>query len=285
MRRAEIDRNFDEIVAFAEAERFIDTPVKRFSSRMQVRLAFTVAAQASTPKYFLVDEVLSLGDLGFQRKSLRRIERVAEGGKNCPLRKPAAQPSKTPLPVGRLDRARGGSKRLDQPPRWLRYESGSSLIEPEGSRADDQGSMVRFMGWRIGEGGRQQSTSALGPVTVAFRLRLAQDIQTGHHGIAWFDHQGELIWATAVQQINFPAGLSDIVHRLPTIPAAWSVQMAGEALRLQRPGRPWDRTPDLLVSTPPATHPRISGRAFSTSCQRPKCRLLGERNRHPNYPR
>jgi lipopolysaccharide transport system ATP-binding protein len=72
MRRAEIRRKLDEIVAFAEVEKFLDTPVKRYSSGMYVRLAFSVAAHLETD-ILLVDEVLSVGDLAFQRKCLGRM--------------------------------------------------------------------------------------------------------------------------------------------------------------------------------------------------------------------
>ncbi len=72
MSRAEIIRKFDDIVAFAEVERFLDTPVKRYSSGMYVRLAFAVAAHLE-PDIFLVDEVLSVGDMAFQKKCLQKI--------------------------------------------------------------------------------------------------------------------------------------------------------------------------------------------------------------------
>ena len=80
MRRSEIERKFDEIVDFAEIEKFIDTPVKRYSSGMYVRLAFSVAAHMD-PEILLVDEVLSVGDAAFQRKCLGRMSAVAEGGR------------------------------------------------------------------------------------------------------------------------------------------------------------------------------------------------------------
>jgi lipopolysaccharide transport system ATP-binding protein len=80
MTRAEIDRKFDEIVAFAEVERFIDTPVKRYSSGMQLRLAFAVAAHLE-PEILIIDEVLSVGDLAFQEKCLGRMETVAREGR------------------------------------------------------------------------------------------------------------------------------------------------------------------------------------------------------------
>ncbi len=78
MRKAEIDRKFDEIVAFSEIEKFLDTPVKRYSSGMYVRLAFAVAAHLE-PEVLIVDEVLAVGDLAFQKKCLGKMHDVAAG--------------------------------------------------------------------------------------------------------------------------------------------------------------------------------------------------------------
>ena len=80
MRRADIRRRFDEIVAFAEVDRFLDTPVKRYSSGMQVRLGFAVAAHLE-PEILVVDEVLAVGDAAFQRKCLAKMEDVAHNGR------------------------------------------------------------------------------------------------------------------------------------------------------------------------------------------------------------
>lgn len=80
MKKAEIDRKFDEIVAFAEIDKFIDTPVKHYSSGMYVRLAFSVAAHLE-PEILLVDEVLAVGDIAFQRKSLGKMDDVAHAGR------------------------------------------------------------------------------------------------------------------------------------------------------------------------------------------------------------
>jgi lipopolysaccharide transport system ATP-binding protein len=80
MKKAEIDRKFDEIVAFSEVERFIDTPVKFYSSGMTVRLAFAVAAHLD-PEILLVDEVLAVGDAAFQKKSLSKMESVGQSGR------------------------------------------------------------------------------------------------------------------------------------------------------------------------------------------------------------
>lgn len=80
MSKAEIARRFDEIVAFAEVERFLDTPVKRYSSGMYVRLAFAVAAHLE-PEILIVDEVLAVGDAQFQKKCLGKMEDAGKAGR------------------------------------------------------------------------------------------------------------------------------------------------------------------------------------------------------------
>lgn len=80
MRKAEIERKFDEIVTFAEIDEFIDTPVKHYSSGMYVRLAFAVAAHLE-PEILVVDEVLAVGDASFQRKCLGKMSSVAKEGR------------------------------------------------------------------------------------------------------------------------------------------------------------------------------------------------------------
>ncbi len=84
MSKSEIERKFDEIVAFAEVEKFIDTPIKHYSTGMQMRLAFAIAAHLE-PEILLVDEVLAVGDLAFQKKCLGKMESVAKGGRTIVL--------------------------------------------------------------------------------------------------------------------------------------------------------------------------------------------------------
>jgi lipopolysaccharide transport system ATP-binding protein len=80
MKKAEVERKFDEIVAFSEIEKFLDTPVKRYSSGMYVRLAFSVAAHLE-PDILIVDEVLAVGDTRFQKKCLGKMEEVGKAGR------------------------------------------------------------------------------------------------------------------------------------------------------------------------------------------------------------
>src|SRR5216684_268909 len=79
MSRREITRKFDEIVAFAEIEKFLDTPAKRYSSGMYIRLAFAVAAHLDA-EILVIDEVLSVGDASFQKKCLDRMKALSKGG-------------------------------------------------------------------------------------------------------------------------------------------------------------------------------------------------------------
>ncbi len=85
--RGDRSRKFDEIVAFAEVEQFLDTPVKRYSSGMYVRLAFAVAAHLE-PEILIVDEVLAVGDAEFQKKCLGKMNDVAAGGPHRAVRQP-----------------------------------------------------------------------------------------------------------------------------------------------------------------------------------------------------
>src|SRR6202035_2852811 len=84
MSKREIDRKLDDIIAFAEIEKFIDTPVKHYSSGMYVRLAFAVAAHLE-PEILLIDEVLAVGDINFQKKCLGKMGDVARAGRTVVL--------------------------------------------------------------------------------------------------------------------------------------------------------------------------------------------------------
>src|SRR5207302_1095729 len=84
MSKAEIKRKFDEIIAFADLEKFLDTPVKRYSSGMYMRLAFAVAAHLD-PEILVVDEVLAVGDAEFQKKCLGKMREVGKGGRTVIL--------------------------------------------------------------------------------------------------------------------------------------------------------------------------------------------------------
>ncbi len=107
MTHAELRRKFDEIVAFAEVERFLDTPVKRYSSGMYVRLAFAVAAHIE-PEILIVDEVLAVGDAAFQKKCLGRMSEASapQAGRCCSSATMSARFCRSAIPVSSLDQGR-----------------------------------------------------------------------------------------------------------------------------------------------------------------------------------
>ncbi len=152
MKRREIGRNFDAIVEFAGVEQFIDTPVKRYSSGMYVRLAFSVAAHLE-PEIMLVDEVLAVGDAEFQRRCLGRMEEYGSSGRTILF------VSHNMPAIARLcDRAvllKGGQLALDGPAgdvvaHYLQYESGagSSAAWPDQATAPGK-ELVRLRAVRV----------------------------------------------------------------------------------------------------------------------------------------
>jgi lipopolysaccharide transport system ATP-binding protein len=260
MRRAEIDRKFDEIVTFAEVERFIDTPVKRFSSGMQVRLAFAVAAHLD-PEILLVDEVLGVGDFDFQQKSLGRMERIAEGGRTVlfvshQLNQVRRLCNRAVwIDAGRLNAVGTAAEVVNA------YESDSTdltdLTRETGDHSATTLSRGRFLSWRVDEGGSGASQiDSMGPVAVSFRLRLDESLGGAHHGVALFDFEGQLVWATA-NRFDLPSGVCDVTHNFPFLPLKpgayrWQVSLYDQQGLIDL----WDCTPQLIIDTPLMGHPR-----------------------------
>ena len=116
MRRREIEARFDEIVEFSGIERFIDTPVKRYSSGMYVRLAFAVAAHLE-PEILLVDEVLAVGDAEFQRKCLGKMQEVSGARPHGRVRQPQPVGGAAAVLPRLLDRGRPDRRRRCRRPR------------------------------------------------------------------------------------------------------------------------------------------------------------------------
>ncbi len=145
MRREEIARKFDEIVAFSEVEQFIDTPVKHYSSGMYLRLAFAVAAHLE-PEILVVDEVLAVGDAAFQRKCLGKMGEIANQGRTVLFVSHSMGAVR-----GLCNRAiwlEGGRVRTEGPAREIVDQYLQTTIEPSATRID-----VRDMrrGWSFGE--------------------------------------------------------------------------------------------------------------------------------------
>lgn len=227
MRRSDLDKKFDRIVAFAEIERFIDTPVKFYSSGMYVRLAFAVAAHLE-PEILVVDEVLAVGDAAFQKKCLGKMGEVSRSGRTVLF------VSHSMVAVQNLcDRAiclRGGRLVDEGPPdeviaRYLRdqTEVGKRQIEwdsPE-SAPGDQG--LYWHRLRVGAANRAPEA----PITTATPTVLEFDYWNLREGSAigmnfyLFNEQGTLLFeGGSTEEIRlggrlFPAGLYRNVCTIP----------------------------------------------------------------------
>jgi lipopolysaccharide transport system ATP-binding protein len=258
MGKAEIARKFDEIVAFAELEKFIDTPVKHYSSGMYVRLAFAVAAHLE-PEILLVDEVLAVGDINFQKKCLGKMGDVARAGRTVVL--VSHQLNQIRRLCHRVVWIDAASIRQDGSPEAVvnAYEAAMSKSEgdPVGSRTGDH-ARGHFTGWEITnpESASPHSLDSVGPVTVRFTLKLHKPVRHGIHGIALYNADRQLIWAWAAYQLSLEAGVHDLVYQFPMLPLkpgiyTWMVSF-------------WDReelidmgdlTPEFHVVTQSFQHP------------------------------
>src|SRR6202040_2348380 len=147
MSKREITRKFDEIVAFAEIEKFIDTPVKHYSSGMYVRLAFAVAAHLE-PEILLVDEVLAVGDINFQKKCLGKMGDVARAGRTIVL--VSHQMNQIRRLCQRVAWIDGGSVRMTGGAHDVvsAYESAMRSREPDSvGRKPAGGTSAQFLRW------------------------------------------------------------------------------------------------------------------------------------------
>jgi ABC-type polysaccharide/polyol phosphate transport system ATPase subunit len=257
MRRREIERRFDEIVAFAEVERFIDTPIKHYSSGMHLRLAFAVAAHLEA-EILLVDEVLAVGDVQFQRRCLGKMDEVARGGRTVLF--VSHQMTQIRRLCERCLWLDGGQVREAGATAKVVSAYLAAMTAPEGGRAArPDGVPARFLHWDLvgpaGEGGH--ALDRRGPVAVRFTLRVDAPLRRMSHGVALLRGDGLNLWATAVTGLDLAPGVHEVVHRLPDLPVQpgvyyWQVSLYDDGGVLDL----WDCVPELLVTVPPVTHYR-----------------------------
>jgi hypothetical protein len=259
MGKAEIARKFDEIVAFAELEKFIDTPVKHYSSGMYVRLAFAVAAHLE-PEILLVDEVLAVGDINFQKKCLGKMGDVARAGRTVVL--VSHQLNQIRRLCHRVVWIDDGGVRLDGNTHEVvsAYESAMARGDEDRAHSDrTTQTKGRFLKWEIAEppGEEPHTLNKLGLVTVKFTLALRQSVRKGHHGIALFNHDRQLIWGLATDGLDLPAGNHELCYTFPMLPLrpgpyAWLVSLYDEGIEEVDA---WDCLPEMIVATEVHQHP------------------------------
>jgi len=251
MSRREITRKFDEIVAFAEIEKFIDTPVKHYSSGMYVRLAFAVAAHLE-PEILLVDEVLAVGDINFQKKCLGKMGDVARAGRTVVL--VSHQMNQIRRLCQRVAWIDGGSVRMTGSAHDVlaRYESAMFAGERSRGLQRGTGAEAQFLRWEIAEPPNEErhTLRTMDGVTVKFAVELARAVHGAHYGIALFNAERQLMWARAEQNMTLEEGLHYLSHSfasLPLRPGAyfWQVSLwdGDEMLDL------WDCLPEMTIAT------------------------------------
>ena len=255
MSKREITARFDEIVAFAELEAFIDTPVKHYSSGMFVRLAFAVAAHLE-PEILLVDEVLAVGDAKFQKKCLGKMGDVARAGRTIIL--VSHQLNQIRRLCDRSVWVDCGSVRLTGPTAEVvsAYETAMSSGE-RGSTTGRSEAKAEFLSWRILEptGSSAHRLESLGPVTVAFRLKVNTPIYHGHQGIALFDAERRLMWASANDDLTLQPGVHELIYKFPFLPLCpkpynWQLSLWAEKENVDL----WEAIPELQVASPNYQH-------------------------------
>ena len=265
MSKSEISRKFDEIVAFAELEQFIDTPVKHYSSGMYVRLAFAVAAHLE-PEILLVDEVLAVGDIKFQKKCLGKMGDVARAGRTVVL--VTHQMNQIRRLCHRVLWIDAGSVRLGGPTNETvsAYETAMSSSEralPE--RGAGNRAKAKFTGWSLTSGGEEQvhMLDSLGPVHLKFMVEVNEAVDHIHHGIALFNHDRQLIWAFSSDGLAFKPGVTELRYEFPFLPVRpgsyfWQVSLWSDDGNLDL----WDAFPDMIVATENYQHARDEWNGF-----------------------
>jgi lipopolysaccharide transport system ATP-binding protein len=220
MSKREITRKFDEIVAFAEIEKFIDTPVKHYSSGMYVRLAFAVAAHLE-PEILLVDEVLAVGDINFQKKCLGKMGDVARAGRTVVL--VSHQMNQIRRLCNRVVWVDGGSIRMTGETQRVvsDYEAAMRRNSGDGNRQSRSPSgKGQFLDWGIASArtGDPYTLADLEPLTVRMRLALHEELKDAVHGLALYNHEQQLVWAWNSQKLRLTAGEHELRHTFPMLP-------------------------------------------------------------------
>lgn len=224
MNRLEVTRKFDEIVDFSGVEKFIDTPVKRYSSGMYVRLAFSVAAHLD-PDILVVDEVLAVGDIEFQNKCLGRMSEVTQGGRTVIF--VSHNMGAISRFCSRVILLQKGEVSVDGPTQDVIDAYHESLQHKSQTVGGDRlvNSSMGFVRWSIGEDSSRRffQTLSLDPLTLSARLMVAKTIRQVYFALVIYSTDGQLIWAmnsadTNKEYMDFEPGAYEIKFKTPFLP-------------------------------------------------------------------
>jgi lipopolysaccharide transport system ATP-binding protein len=256
MSKKEIVRKFDAIVAFADVERFLDTPLKHFSTGMQMRLAFAVAAHLE-PEILLVDEVLAVGDLEFQKKCLGKMQEVSKSGRTIIF--VSHQMNQIRRLCERVLWIDAGRIREEGPTNQVVAQYESAGLSPNVSAEGDDRCFLR---WSVcGQGNAVRD--GLSATTFHFHVRLREPVVQGHFGMAALGDSGAVLAGWGFDNLDIPAGEQEIVLRVPVLPlrpGAYSLTCSlfnrGNNLTGGQLIEQWYALPPLIVDTRPLSHPQ-----------------------------
>lgn len=205
MRRNEINQKFDEIVSFSEVERFLDTPLKHFSTGMQMRLAFAVAAHLE-PEILLIDEVLAVGDLAFQKKCLGKMQEVSKTGRTILF--VSHQMNQIRRLCERVIWIHGGVMQKDGPAKEVvnAYEVAALSLERE--ELERSPGSLAFQSWRIGNGQSNvlDADREPGPATVRFQALVKKEIRKGMLVVLLRSPENMILWSRMFLELNIKPG-------------------------------------------------------------------------------
>ncbi len=253
MHRKEINSKFDEIIDFADIEKFLDTPVKRYSSGMYVRLAFAVAAHLE-PEILIVDEVLAVGDAQFQKKCLGKMEQVGSEGRTVILvshNLPAIQRlcnKAILLESGRL-------KSQGEVPNILSQYMQADSLDEKTTKVEVKSGEAKFVSWRLRNASTDMAHSCYSrdECIIEFRLVAKRVVSNAIVGFAITNVEGILVFATSSldssgKYLELQEGVHNITFkiRLPIKADAYQLDVSlndGSAIQVDR----WMANPMLVV--------------------------------------
>ena len=256
MTKRDINKKFGEIVSFAEVERFLDTPLKHFSTGMQMRLAFAVAVHLE-PEILLVDEVLAVGDLAFQKKCLGKMEGVSKTGRtNIFVSHQINQIRRLCKRVLWID---AGRIRQAGPSGEVIAAYEAAMMKGAQEREDVADSPI-FLGWELDDAGNILKDGSK-QITLNFTISPKEAIRRGHFGLHIHNDAGVTVAGWGFDDLSLEAGVQQLRFTLPYLPLRpgtytilCSLFNGGNNLTGGKLLEIWNAVPFLAVDTLPLSH-------------------------------
>ncbi|MCS7161757.1 MAG: ABC transporter ATP-binding protein [Bacteroidia bacterium] len=257
MKRNEIKRKIDAIIEFAGIKDFIDTPMKKYSPGMRARLAFSIAAHLE-PEILLVDEVLAVGDIEFQKKCLGKMEEVSKGSGRTVLFV-SHQMNLIKQICHRTMWLEGGRLQAIGPTLEVvdAYEKAllGSLSRPT-FQSEFRGKAESFYWYLLNSDKTPHTLCHLDTTEIAFVLDVFEPIYAWHYEVNLFDSAGRLLWSGWIKSLRqvLEPGRYEVIYKLPLLPLSpgiyhWRVILWGECERFV-----WECRPEFVVDVPNYQH-------------------------------